>query len=144
VSQLHAHRPFGVTALGLFFSFGVLASGLSWVSLLTPGGLLDPIWRLNPRAHEAFSHMGTWALLVLGVVCVACAASAFGFFTGRGWGYRLGVALLVLNLAGDLSSAALGIELRAWVGVPIVALILWYLSTRTVRTYFVYPAPNVA
>jgi hypothetical protein len=144
VSQLQAHRPLGVTALGLLFSFGVLASGLSWVSLLTPGGVLDPIWRLNPRAHEAFSHMGAWALLVLGLVCVACAASAFGFFTARRWGYRLGIALLVLNLAGDLINAALGVEPRAWVGVPIVGLIFWYLSTRTVRNYFVSPAPDVA
>ena len=86
--------------------------------------------------------MGCWALLVLGIVCLACAASAFGFFTGRGWAYRLGIALLVVNLAGDLISAALGIEPRAWAGVPIVALILWYLSTRNVRSYFVNSAPD--
>lgn len=144
MSQLRAHRPLGVTALGLLFSVGVVASGLSWVALLTPGGLLDPIWRLNPRAHEGFLHMGAWALLVLGLVCIACIASAYGLFTGRGWGYRLGIALLIANLAGDLISASLGVEPHAWVGVPIVALILWYLSTREVRKYFVIPAPDEA
>jgi hypothetical protein len=94
------------------------------------------MWRLNPRAHEAFSRMGVWAPLLLGTVCLACAASAYGFFTGKRWGLRLGVALLLLNLTGDLVNAALSIEPRAVVGVPIVALLLWYLSSRKVKTFF--------
>ena len=130
------HRPLGVTALACLFAFGTLASGLSLVSLLTPGGPLEPMWRLNPRAHEAFSRMGIWALLLLGPVCLACAASAYGFFTGRRWGYRLGVTLLLVNLTGDLINTALGIEPRAVVGVPIVVLLLWYLSSRKVKAFF--------
>jgi hypothetical protein len=97
------------------------------------------MWRLNPRAHEAFSRMGIWAPLLLGPVCLACAASAYGFFTGKRWGYRLGVTGLLVNLTGDLINAALGIEPRAVVGVPIVALILWYLSSRKVRAFFSSP-----
>ena len=129
-------RPLGITALGAFFVFGTLASGLSAVTLLFPNGPLEPMWRLNPRAHEAFSHMGLPAPLLLGAVCLACAAAAFGFFTGRRWGYWLGVALLLLNLTGDLINTVLGIEPRAVVGVPIVALILWYLSRQRVRAFF--------
>ncbi len=94
------------------------------------------MWRLNPRAHEAFSHMGIWAPLLLGIVCLACAASAYGFFRGRRWGFRLGVTLLLVNLTGDLINAALGIEPRAVIGLPVVALILWYLSSRKVRDFF--------
>src|SRR6185295_19556079 len=133
------HRPPGVTALAGLFAFGTLASGLSVVSLLNPGGPLEPVWRLNPRAHEAFSRMGGWAPLLLGAVCLACAASAYGFFRGRRWGFRLGVTLLLVNLTGDLINAALGIEPRAVVGVPIVALILWYLSSRKVKAFFSGP-----
>lgn len=129
-------RPPGVTALACLFAFGTIASGLSLVSLLNPGGPLEPIWRLNPRAHDAFSRMGIWAPLLLGIVCLACAASAYGFFRGRRWGFRLGVTLLVVNLVGDLINAALGIEPRAVVGVPIVGLILWYLSSRKVKDFF--------
>jgi hypothetical protein len=131
-----ATRPAGITALSAFFVFGALASGLSAVSLLSPGGPLEPMWRLNPRAHEAFAHMGTWAPLLLGAVCLACAASAWGFFHGRRWGYWLGVALLLINLTGDLINAALGIEPRTVVGIPIVALLLWYLSSSKVRAFF--------
>jgi hypothetical protein len=131
-----ATRPAGVTALGALFGFGTLASGLSAISLLFPGGLLEPMWRLNPRAREAFAGMGAWAPLLLGAVCLACAASAYGFCHGRRWGYRLGIALLLINLTGDLVNAALGIEPRAVIGLPIVALLLWYLSSSKVRAFF--------
>lgn len=129
-------RPPGVTALAGLFAFGTLASGLSAVSLLTPGGPLEPMWRLNPRAREAFGPMGPWAPLLLATVCLACAGSAYGFLAGRRWGYRLGIALLLTNLAGDLANAALGIEPRAVAGLPVVAAILLYLSSRKVKAYF--------
>lgn len=129
-------RPAGVTVLACLFALGILASGLSAVSLLTPGGPLEPMWKLNPRARESFSRMGPWAPLLLTVVCVACAACAYGFFTGRRWGYWLGAAGLLVNMTGDVVNAALGIEPRAVVGVPIVGLILWYLASRPVRDFF--------
>lgn len=131
-----ARRPRGITALAALFAFGTLASGLSAVSLLTPGGPLEPIWGLNPRAREAFAGLGIRAPLLLAAVCLACAAAAYGFFAGRLWGYRLGIALLLVNLAGDLVNAALGIEPGAAIGVPIVALLLWYLSSSRVRAFF--------
>jgi len=136
VSGPQVTRPPGITGLSAFFAFGTLASGLSTVSLLTPGGVLEPMWSLNPRAHEAFAGMGTWAPVLLGTVCLACAASAYGFFTRKLWGYWLGITLLVVNLAGDLINAALGIEPRAAVGLPVVALLLWYLSSSRVRSFF--------
>src|SRR5262249_4360012 len=129
-------RPAGVTALACLFAVGVLLSGLSAISLLNPGGVLEPIWKLNPRARVSFSRMGVWAPLLLAVVCVACAACAFGFFAGKRWAYPLGVGGLLVNLTGDVVNAALGVEPRALVGVPIVALILWYLSSRQVRDFF--------
>jgi len=129
-------RPAGVTALACLFGLGALVSGLSAISLLTPGGILEPMWRLNPRARESFSRMGSWAPLLLGVVSLACVACAYGFFAGRRWGYRLGLVGLFINLAGDVVNSVLGTEPRAVVGVPIVALILWYLFSRRVRDFF--------
>ena len=125
-----------MTALACLFALGTLPSGLSVISLLTPGGPLEPMWRLNPRAHESFARMGMWAPLLLGVVCLACVAVAYGFFAGRRWGYWLAVGGLLVNVTGDVVNAALGIEPRALVGVPFVALILWYLASRQVREFF--------
>lgn len=119
-----------------FFVFGALASGLAAISLLTRGGPLEPIWRLNERAHAGFLGLGVWAPLALGAICLVCAKAAYGFANGRRWGYRLGICLLLLNGAGDLVNVVFGIEPRAIVGIPIVALLLWYLFSRKVRQYF--------
>ena len=139
-----AARPRGVTALACLFAFGMLASGVAVVSLLTPGGPLEPIWRLNPHGNEGFVRMGVWAPILLSVVCLACAAAAYGFFTGQRWGYWLGITLLVINLAGDILNSTLGIERRAWIGVPIAALLIWYLLSSRVRSFFSAAASDEA
>ena len=132
-----AHRrPRGVTALGVFFAIGAVISGLSCVSLSLPGSPLEPMWRLNPRAREAFSHMGGAGPLLLAVVSVACAFAAVGLWSGRTWGHRLAMCLLLINLAGDVTNVILGIEPRAAVGIPIVLALLVFLSTARVRSYF--------
>ena len=61
---------------------------------------------------------------------------ALGFLYGKRWGYLLGISLLVVNGGGDIINVALGIEPRAVVGVPIVALLLWYLSSAKVKAFF--------
>lgn len=94
------------------------------------------MWRLNPHAHEAFAGMGAWAPILMATVCLSCAASAYGFFRGRRWGYRLGIGLLLVNLTGDLVNAALGIEPRAVWGLPVVALLIWYLASSRARSFF--------
>ena len=90
----------------------------------------------QPARSRIISRLGAWAPLLLGVVCLACVACAYGFFAGRRWGYRLGSVGLFINLLGDFVNSVLGVEPRAVVGVPIVALILWYLFSRQVRSFF--------
>ena len=61
---------------------------------------------------------------------------------GLKWGYRAAVFMLAVNLAGDLVNVITGHEPRAIFGVPIVALILWYLSRPDVRRYFFHPSSS--
>lgn len=129
-------RPAGVTALAALFAFGALASGLSSVSLLTPGGALEPMWRLNPRAHASFQTLHLWGPLFLGGLALVCTTTALGLIRGKSWGYRLAIALLVINFIGDFANAALGVEHRAIFGLPVAGLLLWYLFSRRVRGYF--------
>lgn len=129
-------RPWTVTALGLFFALGAAISGLSFAALLFPSGLLETIWRLNPRARDQFASMGAWALLLMAVVSVLCALTAHGLWRGSRLGFVLGVTMLIVSLLGDLANALLGLEPRAWVGVPIAALLLVVLVTGRARTFF--------
>ena len=136
-------RPLGITLLSAFFAFGVLASALAATLLLLPGSFLDAVWRLNPHGHEGFMRLGVFAPPLLGAVSLACGAASFGLFSGRRWGLRLAVVLLVVNLVGDLLNAGFGIEPRAAFGVPVVALLLWFLSTAKVKAFFA-SAPDQA
>jgi hypothetical protein len=94
------------------------------------------MWRLNPRAREAFATMGPWALVLMALVSALCALASVGLWRGRRWGYVLAAALLSISLLGDLANALLGIEPRAWIGVPIAALMLAFLATARVRSFF--------
>jgi hypothetical protein len=48
--------------LTAFFAFGSAAASLSCTALLFPGSPLEPLWRLNPEAHQAFLRMGLWSV----------------------------------------------------------------------------------
>ena len=133
-------RPIGITALSMFFLFGAAASFVSSVSLFFPGSFLEPMWRLNPRARVGFADMGVWAVVLMGSVCVACASAAVGLWRGKRWGYLLAVALLAINLLGDIVNVLLGTEPRAVVGIPIVVAISAFLMTRQVRRFFISSA----
>jgi len=131
-----SERPGGITALGIFFAAGAAISLVSCIALLFPGGVLEPMWRLNPRARAGFAGMGAWAPVLLTAVGIACAAAARGLWSGRPWGRRLAITLLAINLIGDAAYVILGTEPRALVGIPIAALLLLYLATGRVRAFF--------
>lgn len=122
--------------MAVFFGLGALVSAVACASLLFPGGPLEPMWRLNPRAREAFAGMGGWAPLLLLAVSAACALTAAGLWRGRRWGYRLAVGMLLVNLGGDVVNVLLGTEPRAVVGIPIVAALLALLARPRVRGSF--------
>ena len=108
---------------------GTSASLLSALSLTFPGSFLEPIWLLNPHAREGFSRMGSWAIVLMAVVCIACISTAIGLWRGVIWGYWFAVVMLVLNLVGDLINGITIMERKAIAGVPVVLLILVYLIT---------------
>ena len=136
MSKVLKIRPFGITALSIFFSVGALISLTAAVSLLFPNSFLKPIWRLNPRAQVGFEGIGWWAIVLLLAVCVSCLVAALGMWRGARWGQRVAVALIAINLIGDVINTLLGTEPRAIIGVPIASAILWYLVSKRVRYFF--------
>jgi uncharacterized membrane protein (DUF2068 family) len=129
-------RPPGLTALSGFFVFGAAMSGLTCFLLLFPGTVLDPIWRLNPQAHEAFRSMGIWAVVLMAIVCAACALAAWGLWIVAPWGRWLALGILTVNLIGDVGNAFLRGDLRTLIGLPIGGALIAYLLRR-------YDAPTV-
>jgi uncharacterized membrane protein (DUF2068 family) len=123
-------RPKAITAISLFFVFGALTSGLSAVMLLFPGSRLDPLWHLNPRAHEAFAAMGGWAVLLMAAVCVACATAATGLWRRQRWGLWTAIVILAINLVGDMVNATAAHDWRTLIGLPIAGLMIVYLFSK--------------
>jgi hypothetical protein len=115
-------RPAGITALSGFFAFGTLMSGLTVVLLLFPGGMLEPVWRLNPRAREGFTGMGSWAVLLMIVVSGACATASVGLWRCTRWGLWVALMILAVNLIGDATNAIVAHDGRALIGLPIGGL----------------------
>jgi hypothetical protein len=129
-------RPFGVTALSLFFFAATAITLVAAVSLLYPNGFLEPIWKLNPRGRAGLGAIGIWAALLFSVVCLACAVAAIGLWRGARYGYATAITVLTINSLADLFNVISGTEPRAIIGIPIVIIILAYMLTERVRRFF--------
>lgn len=129
-------RPLGVTALSIFFLAATLITIVAAISLLFPNGFLEPIWRLNPRGRAGLGAIGVWAVLLFVVLGSACGVAAIGLWRGARCGYVVAIIVLSINLLGDLVNVISGIERRAAIGIPIVILILAYLTSQRVRHFF--------
>ena len=130
------HRLRGITALSIFFLAGAAISLAASLSLLRPNSFLESMWRLNPRAQESLSSLGLWAVLLMAIVSLFCAAAAIGLWRGSRWGHWLAVGLIATNLIGSITNVLLGTEPRAIVGIPIAVAILLYLLSQKVRRSF--------
>ena len=98
--------PAGVKVLVVFFAFGATACAVTVTALLTPGGKLDIVWRLNPEAQLGFQKIGTaLSVLLMFVVGTACAWAAVGLACQKEWGRWLAIGILAVNLISDCVSA---------------------------------------
>ena len=129
-------RPIGITALSIFFAAATAITLIASISLLLPGGFLEPIWRLNPRGRAGLGAIGVWAVVLFVVVGCACAVAAIGLWRGARWGYVVALIVLSINLLADIINVVSGIEPRAAIGIPIVILLLLYLRKESVRQFF--------
>ncbi len=120
--------PAGMKVLVVFFAFGATAARLTVAALLTPGGTLDIVWRLNPEAHLGFQKIGTaLSVLLMFVVGTACAWAAVGLARQKEWGRRLAIGILAVNLIGDCVSALVRHDPRTLIGLPIGGAMIAYL-----------------
>ena len=136
MSDAGGKRPWTATALAVFFSLSAGATLASGMSLLTPGGLLEPMWRVNPGAREVFGRMGPAGPVLMATLSAASASAAAGLWRARPWGYRAAVVLLAVNLVAAGAYVVTGTEPRALPGIPVLAALLAFLTSQHVRSYF--------
>lgn len=136
MSDLTIKRHWAVTTLAVLFGLGAGATLASGMSLLMPGGPLEPMWRVNPGAREAFGRMGLAGPVLMATLSAACTSAAAGLWTGRPWSYRAAVVVLAINLMAAIANVITGAEPRAKVGIPIVAALLAFLTSKHVRSFF--------
>ncbi len=120
-------RPRGVTLLTIFFLFGALMAGVTALLLLFPGTAMDALWRLNPQAREGFVAIGKTAVLMMLIVCAACATTAAGLWRSTRWGYWMALAILSLDIVGDTLNSVVNRDWRTLIGLPIGGLLIVYL-----------------
>ena len=109
---------------------------LTIVLLLFPFGLLDFLWRIKPSARVELGALGFFAVALMTIVGVACAAAAVGLMKWTEWGRRLAIAVLVVNIIGDSSNAIVRSDWRTLIGLPIGGLMIYYLMQSRIRRCF--------
>jgi hypothetical protein len=129
-------RPRGFVPIGVFFVFGATMAGYAAITLLNPGTLLDALWMLNKQAHIQLAVLGRAGAIPFGIVSIALALAAAGWFRRRYWGWVLGVTIIAINAAGDLVNLVIGERTKGAVGVVIAGLLLIYMTRSRVRAYF--------
>lgn len=128
--------PRGATAFGVFLFFAAVTASLAGITLLFPGIALERMWLLNPRAHQELAPLGRMVgipFLFLGAVL---AVAGVGWFKRRLWGWKLAVAVIAVQVLGDLVNVFMGRVVEGGIGVAIAGALLWYLLHAKVRAVF--------
>ncbi len=94
--------PRGLTALGIFLCFGAAMACFAGTTLLWRGTVLDRAWKLNPTAYRQLAPLGVPAAILFFVLSAALLAAAIGWFRRRLWGWKLAVAIIAIQVVGDL------------------------------------------
>ncbi len=129
-------RAITPSATGLFFSFAAILTAVAGVSLLTPGGPLDVMWTIKPHEHETLLGMGPAVGFGFCGLSALMAAAGIGCFARFRWGWRLALAIFVVNGLADAARIPFGGLLEGAFGLAVAALIAWWLTRPRVRELF--------
>ena len=131
-----AGSPRGKTAIGIVLLFGAVMASLAGATLLWRGTALDRMWTLNPRAYKDLAPLGKVVGIPFLMLGVLLAVACMGWFKRRVWGWRLAVAIIAIQVLGDLVNAFRGDVVRGGVGFVIAGALLVYLLRPEVRAAF--------
>lgn len=127
--------------MGIFLLFGTCMASLAGLTLALPGTAMDRIWILNPRAYKQLTPLGKEVGILFLLLAVTIATAAAGWFHRRVWGWRLAVAIIATQIAGDLLNIFLGHVIGGGIGVVIAGALLLYLLRAEVKAAFAVGEP---
>jgi hypothetical protein len=131
-----APKPSVFSAVGIFLFFGATMASLAAITLLWRGTSLDRIWSLNPTAHRQLMPLGRSVGILFLLLGLALAAAGIGWFRRKLWGWRLAVAIIAIQIVGDIANCIRGDWLHGGIGVVIAAALLLFLLRSTVKKAF--------
>jgi hypothetical protein len=119
-------RPLGVTIIGVL----LLLLGLIILLAVNMVGTLDEI--------EGYETVIESVMLLFGVIYMLLAV---GFLKGWAWIWTLTMAMLILGIVLDIASwivggGGLGDLLSTFIGLLLPIIILLYMSSAKVKTFF--------
>jgi uncharacterized membrane protein (DUF2068 family) len=151
------HRPTGVTILGVLFviagAFSLLGGiatlvAIPFVANVNPNVVNNELQfngqqPLMPSEQTALAQGSGSILTVLGALLIplgiASLVVAYGLFKAKRWAWYVAVVLSIIGIVVNVISLVtsnMGAIAGALVGIAINAIVLYYLSRRSVREYF--------
>ena len=135
----------GVTIVGVLYLVMAILSFIAALGYLQWAGLTN-IWFISQTEAPFWLVIGgalllTFLGLVVFMIAVVDIIMAVGCFRGWGWVWSFGVIFALLNIALSMfNSLSQGLTMGdvriGIIGALVPILILIYLSTRRVRTFF--------
>ena len=126
----------GIRAMGIFLIFGASMASLAGIALVWQGTALDRMWALNPRAYNELVPFGKAAGVAFILFGLILAVAAIGWFKRRLWGWRLAVAIIAVQVLGDVANVFLGRRVEGASGAIIAGALVVYLFQDPVRSAF--------
>ena len=120
-------------ALGLFCFFGASCALYAAITLAWPGTPLDALWAVNPSGHAGLLPLGRIVALPFLGLALAMAALGWGWWRRRRFAWYGTVAVIALNLLGDVGQLVVGRWREGLVGVVAAGLVLAYLFRSRMR-----------
>lgn len=116
--------------------FGACMAALAGTTLVWRGTPLDKIWVLNAPAYRQLAHWGSMVGFLFLLLSGTMAMAAVGWFNRCLWAWRLAVAIIATQVAGDFFNLVRGDFMGGAVGVAIAGALLYYLLRPSVRAAF--------
>jgi hypothetical protein len=129
-----------MTAMGSFLFFGAAMAFCAGATLVWPGTPLDRIWELNPRAYRQLGPLGRMVGIPFLFLGYALTVAGVYWFKRKPLGWRLAVAIMAVQVAGDLGNAIRGRIFEGLIGATIAGALLFHLLRPSVRELFQHPA----